>query len=260
MLKRYVQIRQFLSCLNSDEIDALTLTSSENRRVESLILQLQPFESVTQALQDESLTVSDAQALFDAVIEKYPDTAERLTSSAEIVHCPNFESALVKIQRGNISALSREEKFCVYDLLIHECRDTQYLYEGMSFAQRALKRQKLNHGCKAGQYTDTRFCVPSSNVCERLFSKAGYALSDRRKSITPANLESQIFLHFNRDLWGAADVNLLTVEQCRCTLELWIIRNNLSLISKQVELSICFDARRRIVMDILLAGSGFPTI
>ena len=156
--------------------------------------------------------MSGSRALFDALIENFSDTTDRLTSSAKIVYCPTFESTLVKIQRDNTVALSREGKSAVPHLLIEEDQSTVNSDDGMSFAQRALKRQKLNDENKSGKYMDTRFCVPSSNVCELLFSKAGYVLSDRRKNITPANLESQLFLHLNSDLWGAADVNELTFD------------------------------------------------
>ena len=48
--------------------------SCYNRRVNALLEQLLFLESVTKALQQDSTTVSDTRALFDAVIEKYPDT------------------------------------------------------------------------------------------------------------------------------------------------------------------------------------------
>ncbi len=118
MLRRFVQIRQFLPSLESDEIDAITLSYSESPWVESLILLLQPLESVTKALLDESLTVSDSRALIEAVIEKFPKTPDCSTSSEEIVHSLTFENANVKIQRGNATALSRDEKSAVSNLVI----------------------------------------------------------------------------------------------------------------------------------------------
>ena len=35
---------------------------------------------------------------------------------------------------------------------------------------------------------------------------------DRRRGLTPANLEAQIFLYANRDLWGHDEVNKLIVD------------------------------------------------
>ena len=210
MVQRYVELREYLALLESDEVDALSLTPAENRRADALLLQLKPLESVNKVLQTNSTTVSDARALFDAVIQKYSDTTNRLSSSAGIVHSPDFENAVVKIQRNNSSALSREESVSVSSLLIEEDQVQDFEEEGLSFAMRALKRQRCMNERTKRRYCDTRFLLASSNLCERFFSRAGFALSDRRRGINPVNLEALIFLHFNNDLWCHADVNKLT--------------------------------------------------
>lgn len=56
------------------------------------------------------------------------------------------------------------------------------------------------------KYISTHFLVPNSNMCERLFSSAEYALNDRRKGLFPPNLEMQLFLHVNTQFWDVADV------------------------------------------------------
>ncbi len=56
-------------------------------------------------------------------------------------------------------------------------------------------------------YVDTRVVVPTSNMCERLFHVAGYALNGRRKRILPMNFEAQIFLLENREMWSISTVN-----------------------------------------------------
>ena len=207
MLQRYTKIRQHLSALEDDVIDAMCLTNSENRRIDVLLKKLDPLESVTKSLQHEGRTVSEVRILFDAVIENYSGTATRLFSSAEIVHSPEFESAVVKLQQGNTLALSREEEISITRLLIENSNENITECDGLSFAQRVLKRRKMSSNAMSKKYLDTRFLVPTSNVCERLFSQVGYVLTDRRKAINPANLESQIYLHANRDLWGSQEVN-----------------------------------------------------
>lgn len=57
----------------------------------------------------------------------------------------------------------------------------------LSYVQRALKRRKAMQGNP--QYIDLRFLVPTSNKCERTFSKAGCALSDRRTSLCLVRFE-----------------------------------------------------------------------
>eukprot|EP00171_Calliarthron_tuberculosum_P003101 IDg3101t1 len=210
MIVRYVRIREFLPNLESEEIDSLFLSPSENRRVDAFLQQLSPLESVTKMLQREETTVSDTRALFDAVINSFPGTINKLSSTADIVHCAAFESAIVNIQRGNAAALSRDESEAIRGLRIEEGSDEETGDEGLSFAERALKKQKCVDVEKRDKYIDTRFLVPTSNICERLFSRVGYALSQRRRGICPANLESQMFLHLNCDLWGKSEVNQLT--------------------------------------------------
>ena len=109
MLWRSTRIRKFLGDLESVEIDSLFLTLSENRRIDTLLGELEQLDSVTKALQNRKTFVSDVRALFDAVIDSYSEIMDRLTSSAAIVHCSAFESAIVKLQRREGDALSRKE-------------------------------------------------------------------------------------------------------------------------------------------------------
>ncbi len=74
----------------------------------------------------------------------------------------------------------------------------------MSFAERLLKKRMLapeNNICM-----DTRFLLPTCKICERMFSKAGYALPIRRKAISSEKFEQQSFLHVNREFWSVSDV------------------------------------------------------
>lgn len=42
-------------------------------------------------------------------------------------------------------------------------------------------------------YVDLSLLLPTTNICERLFSKVGYALADRRKGLLSSNFESHMF-------------------------------------------------------------------
>lgn len=119
---------------------------------------------------------------------------------------PVFESAIVKIQDRRVESLTEEEKRAVS--LLKTRNSVPIIPNGanLSFAEQALKKRRI--GTENGAlYMDTHFLLPTSNICERLFSKAGHALSDRRGRIMPSNFEEQIFLHVNSDLWGISDVS-----------------------------------------------------
>lgn len=164
-------------------------------------------DSVTKTLQRNSITLSEVRILFDAVISKFPETSRRLSSNAPIVTNPTLESALVRVQEGQISALSQVERDVLKPFLQDESSVPDNLPvtgKFLSFAEQALKKRKVR--VSECTYVDTRFVLPTTNIVERFFSKAGHCFSKRRKQITPENLEMQLFLHMNSHLWGIEDV------------------------------------------------------
>ena len=194
MIARYLQIRTFLPSLDSTEADDMNLTTTENRRLEALFESLKLFESVGKALQCDKTKLSDVRAIFDAIIDDHPGRAQRLSSTANIVQCPWFDSAIVKIQRGNVSALSREEHSKLQGFVVGGASECLEKDSQLSFVERALKCRKISHQAQTDKYVDTRYLLATSNICERLFSRVEYLLNERRKGLTPANLEAQIFL------------------------------------------------------------------
>lgn len=60
---------------------------------------------------------------------------------------------------------------------------------------------------KRSSYVDPWFNIATSNLCERLFSIASYALNDRRKEVLPAKIKMQRFLHVKAFLWELSDVH-----------------------------------------------------
>jgi len=205
MLLRYERLKGFLSDLESEEIDDLILGTIEGRRVETLIKMLKDIESVTKLLQAQNTTMSNVRSLFDALEDAFPEMKSRLGKDAAIVHSVDFESVIVKIQLGKTDSFSASEVLISSRFKLPSAVNDATDGEELSFAERALKRQRMLNGPEEHKYMDTRFIIPTSNDCERLFSKVGFLLNDRRKSILPSNLESQIFLHANNDLWSGKD-------------------------------------------------------
>lgn len=70
-------------------------------------------DSVTKALYCGSITLSGVRLLFDAVTHEYPAARSRLDSPAQIVHHPDFEPAVRKIQVRKVELLTEEEKNCI---------------------------------------------------------------------------------------------------------------------------------------------------
>ena len=123
----------------------MLLTHQNNKDIEELLVKLSEFESVTKALQEDTLSVSDTRALFDGVIDSFPETKDRLSKSANIVHDKVFEDAVTKIQDGKLSELTLEERLSVSNLQIEETQDSNEVSEcneeeRNSLAERVIKK------------------------------------------------------------------------------------------------------------------------
>ena len=213
MIERYIKLREFLPELNSTIVDSLCLSPSENRRIDNLVVQLESLNSVTKELLKDATSMIDTRALFDLVIEDFPETDNLLAPRAPIVHDPFFESGIAKVEGNNQTAMSSEEKRVVRKVLLSEQEVTDDNDEiCLSFAERLLKRRKKEDLGGFRIYKNTNYLLPTSNICDRIFSSAGYLLNDRRRALTLANLESQFFLHINQDLWSASDINRLILR------------------------------------------------
>ena len=193
MLRRYCQLREYPPKIDSEKVDELQPTVSENRRVDALVTRLNDLDEVTKKLQCDSTTLSDARDLFDADIDVFPETAYRLWSTSEIVHFSVLESAVVNLQKKNSCGLPREERISVKPFETIERKNVELCELSTSFVERSLSSEWRRLKNRACAYTDTRFVVLSSNICECLFSQVGHVFSDRRPGLTPVNLEVQIF-------------------------------------------------------------------
>ncbi len=147
--------------------------------------------------------------LFDGVVEKYPDTAKYLNFDAEIVNNPAFESAIVKV----LNKVQEQLTPCEQDS-IRQLRQNSSLVvnseptfrQDKTFAENILLNKRRRIAPSAELYIDARFVMPTSNIVERLFSRAKIVLNDRRQSLYPVNFEMLLFLNANNRLWDVYDV------------------------------------------------------
>lgn len=149
--------------------------------------------------------------MFDAIIKQNNAANSRLSEIAWIVENPAFEAAIIKVQNKDEDTLITSERCAIMHLKLQnkndnnlECFQSQTT---LSFAQRALKKMKIAQSQNKTSYIELRFILPNTNVCERIFSVAGHAMSDRRKRILPSNFECQLFLNFNHRLWGLKEIS-----------------------------------------------------
>ena len=123
------------------------------------------FESVTKLLQRENLDMADVRMVFDGVIQKYPLTSVYLSATADIVHSPVFESAIVKIQNSETPSISFDETESVLSLKLEKSSTTSAeVTEASDFASMLIKKRRLSTANEF--YMKTTFLKPTSDVAE----------------------------------------------------------------------------------------------
>lgn len=169
------------------------------------------FKSITLQLQNQKTTISDSHVLFQAMIVEFPnfDFNKYLGVETQFIHSPSFETAIIKIQSGDVKPMSTNEKDSVKKLEKETPKKTSLKDEELSFAERVLKRRKLNNNT-ASKYINTKFLLPTSCDVKRLFSMNKRFHSTKRLSLL--TLEALIFLKCNRKLWDMALVGKIVNE------------------------------------------------
>ena len=204
MLQRYFQIEEHLC--NIKDVECMMPGTRATRNLKRLCESFSQLDYVAKELQKSSTTLAGVRALFDAVMEDYSKSDHSLSINAKVVHNPEFESGIVKILNNHVADLTATEMDSVQCLKMEhvasfEAECTTSVSDNLSIAARARKKSQISM-VQMNQYVDPRFILPTTNICERLFSVAGNALSDRRQGILPANFEKQMFLKVNQELWG----------------------------------------------------------
>jgi hypothetical protein len=195
-------------------------TAIESSRISAILASDASFASASRALQrggDNQLEMTHVRSMFDKLIQQHPRSVEKLGPKAEVVHSSDFESAICKIQALDERLLSVTERKAVKRFLMDEndavnAPDTNadedherdWAQDIIDSAD-AHKRRKLF----VSKYRSTKHVAPTSNVCERIFSRAKLVMRPHRKHMSPFHLEMMIFLRCNKGLWNEA-----TVEDC----------------------------------------------
>ena len=119
-------------------------------------------------------------------MEKY------LGGNASIIQRKTFEKGSCKITSGKNGVMTAEEKL-VAARFRRQIVVTSKNGAPLNLADRALLMAKntkeLNY-----KYQTTEWLNPTSNVVERLFSRAKMVFSDHRMSMLPVNSEPTLFL------------------------------------------------------------------
>jgi hypothetical protein len=223
MLFRYKKIEVHLpNCNFDDQVMDSIPTATESRQIGNMLDDAKNFESVSLALQrgsDKRLDLFQARALFDKLVSNFPETQAYLSPNADIVHSPCFESAVSKVLGNNLK-LSREETKALARFRIGSATNMEHTDEieelhDTDFASSVLNTAEVTRTeitSNRMPYRSLKHVSPTSNICERLFSRAKLIARDHRKHMSPYHLELLLFLRYNQDLWDPALIEELMHE------------------------------------------------
>ena len=213
--------------MDIDDLDVLLPYVRENRTIAPPRNKLERLNEVTEALEQEDITVVDVRFLFNIAVDEFPDTANRLRPTASIILNGDLERVIYKILENCIAEMSDSKLKATSNLtVIPAVLDVENVPCKISVIERALKQRKLNKSLRT-RYMNLIFTFPTSNLCQRFFSVAVYASDDGRKSQLPDSVGMQLFFNANPCLWWIEDgKRVINEEYAMEQYVLYLKRNN----------------------------------
>ena len=159
------------------------------------------------------VTMLEARILFDSLLERFPGLdyiSCGISGEPVMTRDSEFELGVCKALEGNMMKLNEKADLVFFKKRFVSLRMIRHI----SFADAVLaKRTKC-------ETFDLKWIPPTSNKEERPFSRVRHIFTDYRKSLSPINLESQIFLNVNKKHWNVFTVQELFLRMknnnCQC--------------------------------------------
>ena len=218
--KRYLLLSPVLTCDNfNDDVTDLLPSVPQHRRIAQVTSDLAKCNEVALMLQKSSVDHYVVRSMFDKLIENFPDMEQYLGANATITTDPLFERAVVKIQSQLENTLTVAESKTVkgYLLAAHKDDDSSgddETGETGGFAVDIVREavaKKAKNSRRATKYRSMNHLVTTSNIVERLFSRAKLIMRDQRKLMEPQHLELLLFLRCNKFLWNEVTIDDIIV-------------------------------------------------
>ena len=203
MLHRYHELTPFLE-------ELIDTSPSEELKLQDLPVDLTDIQSVTLKLQEDSITFAEVRRKFDALILRFYSMCKYLSERAEIVDYPQLEAAIVKLFTVPYEDLKLAEKvhlgrFSTQQEGSHSNADVETGHK--SFAETVLLSSEPVPALKT--MMKLHWVPPTSNIVERLFSKAKNIRAPLRNRILPVNFEENLYLAVNKNYWDVETLLLV---------------------------------------------------
>jgi len=214
MLKRYFQLHEVLQSITIPSVVRKIPSRQQHAELEELITCMQQLNSVTVELQRADVSLLEARVLFDGVMDLFPAMGHHLAEDAKILSNVDFERGILKVCKGEENLLTEPEKHAIrkFKKAEHCAESDMQDSAGLSFAQQLLKRRRIVQG-RSMYIDDINHVLPTSNICERLFSQAKHVMTTQRSALLPVNFEMLLFLKINQRLWGIQSVHKVMTQR-----------------------------------------------
>jgi hypothetical protein len=222
MLSKYLKLYPFIMECIEERIFSVSITElvpnpTQHALVVELVELLKKFEAVSLHLQKDDATLNSlchARLLFDKLVEvtKNDSVEHYLGPNAQIVHSPNFEKAIIKIQSSQESTMNAAERKSV-SLFKNKPSDRSSSFDpdieevAIDFVSDAINSQKRK--VNASEYKSVAHIAVTSNIVERLFSRCNLVMRPTRRRMDPSTLEMLMILRMNNDMWDARIIDEL---------------------------------------------------
>lgn len=204
MLSRFFELEPFLDYSDAD-LSQLVPSHGQRIKLKVLLTEMKEFEAVTKELQDKVLSLFDVRNLFDLMISKHPAFAHDLSLDSRLTRSPDFERGVVKVITHQTSSLTPEEEDALTPFRIIRTNEADSEIDEVTNLKQYLARKRAKFQIQ--EYKDLSHIPPTSNACERLFSRARRLLTDYRKSMNEETVEALLFLDINQKYWPTQVVN-----------------------------------------------------
>jgi hypothetical protein len=176
----------------------------EHQSIISLHANLEEVDEVCVEIQGDQ-NLCDVRVMFDGTVDlitKIPEFERYLSPDAEIVKDKDFEKAIKKLQ-GRKEELNEAERLSVQGFLPEPTPPASSSARTAVEIARENKKRRL---VQDSPYRSVQHVLPTSNIVERLFSRAKMIMTDQRKRMNPDNLDALLFLKYNKCRWGSRTV------------------------------------------------------
>lgn len=197
MLERFQKVKEKI-CSHYIDLGispTLFLSSVETTSLEAILPDIINLEKCCKHLQQESLTMADAEMYISTLGQLVPATRPLIRELFSKRLCPDFEDGLIAIMKNEALTPAQDEATEIFKLEASD--ESTASDEETTFERAILKQRKRARTSYTATYMDLSFISPTTNIVERLFSVSKFIYTEDRSSMTGATFEMLQMLKTN---------------------------------------------------------------